>query len=105
LADQWLERCGHSPDFFFALGDVFLDAAAERPAEAASFLPMAQAAWTRCVEIGERPDQHGAVAGRGSHLAAHNLAVVCAGLGLHDEAARWRAAHPQPATLCADFGR
>jgi len=67
---------GESPDFFFALGDVLLDWAAEQPQRALELLPMARAAWQRCLEIGERPDLPGAVSGRGGFLAAHNLAVL-----------------------------
>ncbi len=96
FADEQLQARAESPDFFFALGDVFLDMAAEHPADANHLLPLAQAAWQRCLEIGERPDLHGSVAGRGSHLAAHNLAVVCSGLGREDEASRWRARYPSP---------
>ncbi len=96
LADQTLQACGDSPDFFFALGDLLLDMAVERPDDVERLLPMAQAAWQRCLEIGERPDVHGSVAGRGSHLAAHNLAVVCSGLGLAEEADHWRARYPGP---------
>ena len=96
LADQCLHTCGESPDFFFALGDLLLDMAAERPEEVDRLLPVAQAAWQRCLEIGERPDLHGSVAGRGSHLAAHNLAVVCSGLGLTAEADLWRTRFPSP---------
>lgn len=96
LADQCLQTCGESPDFFFALGDLLLDMAVKRPEEVDGLLPMAQAAWRRCLEIGERPDLHGSVEGRGSHLAAHNLAVVCSGLGLAAEAEHWRARYPSP---------
>ena len=46
------------------------------PAAAGALLPMARDAWLRCLQIGERPDLHGSVSGRGSHLAAHNLAVI-----------------------------
>lgn len=101
LADQYLQTCGESPDFFFALGDLLLDMAVERPDEVERLLPMAQAAWQRCLEIGERPDLHGSVAGRGSHLAAHNLAVVCSGLGLADEAKHWRSRYPRPESRAA----
>ena len=96
LADRALLACGDSPDFFFALGDLLLDMAVQRPEDVERLLPMAQAAWRRCLEIGERPDLHGSVAGRGSHLAAHNLAVVCSGLGLAAEAAQWQARYPRP---------
>ena len=65
-----------SPDFFFALGDLMLEVAAQAPDEAAPWLPMIQAAWERCLVIGENPALEGAVAGRGSHLAAHNLSLL-----------------------------
>ena len=47
---------------------------------------------TRAVasQIGERPDLHGSVAGRGSHLAAHNLAAFHESLGHAEQAALWR---------------
>jgi glycosyltransferase involved in cell wall biosynthesis len=65
-----------SPDYFFALGDLLLDFAADRPEHGTALLPMIEQAWQRCLEIGERPEIEGAVAGRGSHLAAHNLALL-----------------------------
>jgi len=76
FAESQLARCAESPDFFFALGDLMLDWAADEPAQAEVLVPMIEDAWTRCLEIGERPDQPGAVAGRGSHLASHNLALL-----------------------------
>jgi len=36
--------------------------------------------------LGEHPELPGAVAGRGSHLAAHNLALVLDGTGRPEEA-------------------
>jgi hypothetical protein len=82
LAGGWLESLRDCPDFFFTLGNLLLDEAAGDPARAIGhWLPMAEQAWLRCLEIGERPDLEGSVAGRGSHLAAHNLAVLCRGLG------------------------
>lgn len=85
-----------SPDFHFALGDLLLDWAAEQPTLAADLLPMAQQAWQHCLVIGEQPGLSGTVQGRGSWLAAHNLAVVLAGLGQADEAAALRSRHPAP---------
>ena len=76
LADREMAHWPESPDFFFALGDLLLDWAAEESARASELLPMIDAAWRRCLEIGERPDLEGAVAGRGSTLAAHNLALL-----------------------------
>lgn len=66
----------HSPDFHFALGDLLLDFALAEPQRAAELLPLIQASWKRCLEIGETPDLEGAIAGRGSTLAARNLAVL-----------------------------
>ncbi len=96
-AQTRLEDHAASPDFFFALGDLLLDWAAETPALADELLPMAQQAWQRCLEIGEQPGLSGAVQGRGSWLAAHNLAVVLEGLDHADDAAVLRASHPAPA--------
>ncbi|MBT9598369.1 MAG: glycosyltransferase [Vitreoscilla sp.] len=92
-----MPRWSDSPDFFFALGDLLLDWAANEPERAGELVPMIEGAWQRCLAIGERPDLEGAVAGRGSHLAAHNLAVLYDGLGRADDAARCRAmASPSP---------
>jgi glycosyltransferase involved in cell wall biosynthesis len=91
LAELELANWPESPDFFFALGDLLLDWAADEPARAHELLPMIESAWRRCLEIGERPDLEGAVAGRGSTLAAHNLALFYEGTGRPDEAARLRA--------------
>lgn len=96
FAQPQMDALGDSPDFFFALGDLLLDLAASQPEQADAALPMAEDAWRRCLEIGERPERTGAVAGRGSHLAAHNLAVVLDGTGRADEAAALRAAYPWP---------
>ncbi len=86
FAQGQLDICADSPDFYFALGDLLLDCAADLPAQAPSLLPMIEDAWRRCLEIGERPDLSGAVAGRGSHLAAHNLALVLDGTDRPEEA-------------------
>ena len=55
------------------------------------YLPIVESAWKRCLEIGERPELDGAVAGRGSHMAAHNLAVFYETLGRKAEAAKHKA--------------
>ena len=83
----------HSPDFFFALGDLLLDWATEEPTRAGDLLPMIESAWLRCLQIGESPDLEGSVAGRGSALAARNLAVLYEGTGRAIEALRYRQAH------------
>lgn len=89
-AEAGLVHWGDSPDFFFALGDLLLDWAASQPERADELLPMIESAWQRCLAIGERPELEGAVAGRGSHLAAHNLALLYESLGREDDAAECR---------------
>ena len=77
IADSEMPRWQKSPDFYFAMGDLFLEAAAAEPQRALDhWLPLAEGAWERCLTIGERPDLEGSVAGRGSHLAQHNLDVL-----------------------------
>lgn len=92
LAEAEMANWQHSPDFFFALGDLMLDWAVRNPAAAYDeLLPVAESSWLRCLEIGEQPGLAGSVTGRGSHLAAHNLAVLYEGLGDSANAARYRA--------------
>ncbi|MBX3606939.1 MAG: glycosyltransferase family 2 protein [Piscinibacter sp.] len=90
LAEAERPRWGDSPDFHFTLGDLLLDRALARPTEAGTLLPMIEASWRRAVEIGERPDLPDTVRGRGSFLAAHNLAVFHQSLGQAALAAQWR---------------
>jgi glycosyltransferase involved in cell wall biosynthesis len=96
FADQQLARCGEFPDYFFALGDLLLDLAAEQPALASELLPMMESAWRRCLALGERPQMSGAVAGRGSFLAAHNLALLLDASNRASEAQALRQRHPMP---------
>ena len=91
LAGDEIGIWSESPDFFFALGDLYLECAVQAPDRAKEFLPIAESAWKKCLEIGERPDLDAAVPGRGSHMAAHNLAALYETLGLKDEAARYQA--------------
>jgi glycosyltransferase involved in cell wall biosynthesis len=90
LAGAEIDRWPKSPDFYFALGDLYLECATQAPERAATdFLPIVESAWKQCLEIGERPDLDAAVPGRGSHMAAHNLAIFYETLGRKDEAARY----------------
>jgi len=100
LAQAQMPKWQDSPDFFFTLGGVLLDAAiAKLDGQVEHWLSMAQASWERCLEIGEVDAcQHGGVAGRGSYLAAHNLAVMHEQLGNLDEARALRLRHPMPAS-------
>ncbi|MDN3919784.1 glycosyltransferase [Roseateles violae] len=97
FAEPQMLRCAESPDFFFALGDLLLDFAADEPARGEALLPLIEQAWRACLDLGERPEQAGAVAGRGSHLAARNLALLLDATGREAEASALRAAHPRPA--------
>ncbi|MBE7417769.1 MAG: glycosyltransferase family 2 protein [Ideonella sp.] len=90
FAQAQLDAFADSPDYCFALGDLLLDWAAHAPARGAELLPLIETAWQRAVAIGERPELPDSVVGRGSFLAAHNLAVLYAGLGRTADAALWR---------------
>ena len=85
LVDAEFPNWQASPDFFFAMGDLYLAWAGRNPDQALKdHLPLAEFAWKKCLEIGETSDLDGAVAGRGSHMPAHNLAVLYGTLGLKD---------------------
>lgn len=99
LAESERSRCADVPDFFFVIGDLLLDLAAQQPAHADSLLPMIETAWRHCLALGERPNLAETVSGRGSWLAAYNLAVVMEGTGRCDEAAALRAAYPFPVAV------
>ena len=90
LAEAEMPRWSESPDFYFTLGDLLLDWAASEPSRGIELLPMIESSWLRAIEIGERPELQDTVRGRGSFLAAHNLAVLHASLGADAEASRWR---------------
>lgn len=90
LADQEMPNWPQSPDYYFALGDLLLDWAALNPGAADQLLPMVEASFLRCLEIGEQPALDGSVRGRGSWLAAHNLAVMYESLGDAERAAQYR---------------
>lgn len=91
FAEREMAHWPHSPDFFFALGDLLLGWAAAEPQRAAELLPMIESSWLRAIQIGEQPALHDSVSGRGSFLAAHNLAVFHEALGDAAAAAPWRA--------------
>jgi len=90
LADDAMGLWEASPDYWFTLGDLLLDWAADEPDRGGELLPMIEAAWKRCLAIGERPDLEGAVAGRGGALALHNLAVLYDGTGRPAKARKMR---------------
>lgn len=90
LADAEMATFGDSPDFCFALGDLLLDWAAHEPARGPALVPLIESAWQRAIAIGERPELPDSVHGRGSFLAAHNLAVLYDGLRQTEQARHWR---------------
>lgn len=90
LADAEMAAFSDSPDFCFTLGDLLLDWAAQEPARGAGLVPLIESAWQRAVAIGERPELPDSVHGRGSFLAAHNLAVLYEGLRDAERARHWQ---------------
>lgn len=90
LAEAEMPHWPHSPDFWFTLGDLLLDWALAEPARAGELLAMIESSWLKAIEIGERPDLPDSVTGRGSFLAAHNLAAFHTSLGNAAEARRWQ---------------
>lgn len=91
LAEDEFPHWQDSPDYFFCVADVFLDWAIQHPAQAESqFLPVVESSWLKCLEIGERPDLSESVAGRGSYLAAQNLAVLYENTGREALATEYR---------------
>ena len=60
-----------SPDFYFAVADLYLDYASHRPDIAmAELLPVVEGAWKRCLEIGDaqRLRAHDATAAAGADV-------------------------------------
>ena len=104
LAEEEMPRWSESPDFYFTLGDLLLDWAASAPAGAGELLPMIESSWLRAIEIGERPALQDTVRGRGSFLAAHNLAVFHSSLGNVAQASEWRAREAAFRTELAEVG-
>lgn len=91
LAENEFPHWQDSPDYFFCVADIFLDWAIQHPDQAESqFLPIVESSWLKCLEIGDRPDLSDSVAGRGSYLAAQNLAVLYENTGRPDQAEVFR---------------
>jgi glycosyltransferase involved in cell wall biosynthesis len=91
LADDELPNWQQSPDFFYVVGDLYLEWASRHPDRAIKdFLPICEYAWKKCLEIGDRDDLDGAVHGRGGYMAAHNLAVMFDTVGLKELAEKYQ---------------
>jgi glycosyltransferase involved in cell wall biosynthesis len=90
LASAEMAHWSESPDFYFTLGDLLLDWAVAQPQRSPELLPMIESSWRRALAIGDNPALPDTVLGRGSFLAAHNLAVLFEGLGDAAQARAWR---------------
>ncbi|MCQ6563563.1 tetratricopeptide repeat-containing glycosyltransferase family 2 protein [Paenibacillus mendelii] len=80
---DWLERF---PDYHFACGIFYLDLILSNPDAYAALLPEIEAAYRRCLAIGET-DQYDSSAGMGSYMAQYNLGVYYEISGRTKEAA------------------
>lgn len=89
LMDAEMPHWTTSPDFSFAVGDLFLEIMLVEPANATQLAPLAEQSWLRCLEIGDRPELPGTLTGRGSFLAAQNLATLRLVLGDEEGAQHW----------------
>lgn len=89
LMDQHMAAWRDSPDFAFAVGDLFFEMLLAEPAHAAQLAPLSISCWTRCLGMGDRPDLAGSLTGRGSFLAAQNLYTLHLLLGAEEEALGW----------------
>ena len=83
LAQDEMQNCQQSPDFFFLLAHLNISLARKNPEQAlGKYLPMARLSLQFCLNLGERPDIEGAVFGRGSHAATALLALLDQSLAL-----------------------
>jgi glycosyltransferase involved in cell wall biosynthesis len=87
LVDAEQDNWETSPDFYFAVAELYLEWAG-RNLEIAQdeLLPVVEAAWLKCLQIGENPEIDGSVEGSGSFRAAANLANFYRILGIADQA-------------------
>jgi tetratricopeptide (TPR) repeat protein len=91
LAQAEMQNWPDSPTFFFALGNLLLEwAELDPPARFQELLPMVEDSWLKCLAIGDQPGLDGSVKGYGSHLAAHNLALLYRRVGNADKEAHYR---------------
>lgn len=89
LAEQEQALSSLSADYYFALGNLYLDYAITYPKQAAEIIPKIEQCWLNCIKQGEAYGVNGAVAGRGSYLAAYNLAVFYRSLGFEAKYQRY----------------
>jgi tetratricopeptide (TPR) repeat protein len=90
IAAEVMNDFTQSAQYFFDMGNIFLNMGAKHPEEAmGKWLPMAESAWIKCLEIGERPGSDSYFVGFGSFLAAKNIAVIYGVLGNSDQESKY----------------
>lgn len=75
------------PDYFFACGLLYLDAAIDDVQQFMNYLPKVEKSYLRCLEIGET-DRYDSVVGTGSFAAYYNLGNYYEVLGKSEQALR-----------------
>jgi len=76
---------GSFPDFHFVCGIFYRDLILHDPGRYASLLPLIEASYRQCIEIGET-DRYDSVAGTGSYAAWYNLGNYYEVIGDRDKA-------------------
>lgn len=85
LSEAEYDNWQHAADFFFIVGDLYLDVASLQPQKAVSeILPLVEHCWKKAIELGEMAESAGGVKGHGSFMPAENLSKLYGELGLHD---------------------
>lgn len=77
FAEDEMENCRQSPDFFYVLAELLCALAAKQSDRGLSqWLPLARVSLLFCLKLGDTPDIAGSVRGRGSHLASQALSQL-----------------------------
>lgn len=77
FAEDEMENCRQSPDFFYVLAELLHGLANQQPDKSMSqWLPLARVSLLFCLKLGDTPDIAGSVRGRGSHLASQALSQL-----------------------------
>jgi glycosyltransferase involved in cell wall biosynthesis len=77
FAEDEMQYCQRSPDFFYVLAHLMVSLAKKHPGRARDeWLPMAKISLMFCLKLGDAPDIEGSISGRGSHFAAGDLTKI-----------------------------
>ena len=88
FAEDEIPYCQKSPDFFFVLAHIMIGLAVQQSHRARDeWLPMARISLLFALKIGDAPEIEGSVSGRGSSMAASDLAKIDLMLARQNEAA------------------